>query len=102
MIPLAVEQATRIAAMWVRRLTDDWVTVKVEIMGELSNEGKKLFTRRDELTKENFSLNDMELELVALWREITGVELKLRSYKERREDRRWTPTEKIRRRYGDA
>lgn len=91
MLPAKVEKATRLAAKWVKNLTDDWVVVKREILDELDNDTKRLFTRRDEKTKEILALNEMELELVTYWKELTGVELRLRSYKERSKMRWWKP-----------
>ena len=69
----------------------DWVVVKDEILTELDNETRKLFSRRDERTKEIVALNQMELEIVALWKELTGVELQLLSFKMRRNLRWWRP-----------
>src|SRR5574338_1501878 len=83
MIPKSVELATRLAALWVKDYTDDWVTVKEEILTELTNEDRQLFSRRDPKSKEILALNDMELELVVLWKQLTGIELRLRTYKER-------------------
>jgi hypothetical protein len=80
------------AAIWVKAHTDDWVIVKEEILTELTNEDRQRFSRRDEKSKEILALNDMELELVAFWKQLTGVELKLRSYKERSKMRWWKPT----------
>lgn len=91
MIPQNVEKAARLAALWVKDYTDDWVTVKEEILTELTNEDRQLFSRRDEKTKEILALNEMELELVTFWKELTGVELRLRSYKERSKMRWWKP-----------
>ncbi len=90
-LPANVERAARNAALWVRGLTDDWVSVKEEILTELDNDTRALFTRRDERTKEILALNDMELRVVALWKELTGVDLQLRSYKTRREAKWWKP-----------
>ncbi len=90
-LPVNVARAARVAALWVRDLTDDWIFVKQEILTELDNDARALFSRRDERTKQILELNAMEQELVILWKELTGVELKLRSFKERREIRWWKP-----------
>jgi hypothetical protein len=50
-----------------------------------------MFSRRDPKSKEIIALNDMELELVVLWKRLTGVELRLRTYKERSKMRWWKP-----------
>lgn len=92
-LPTNVERAARVAALWVRDLTDDWIFVKEEILTELDNDTRSLFSRRDERTKEITALNPMELELLALWKQLTGVDLQLRSFKARREIRWWTPLE---------
>lgn len=91
MLPKNVERAARMAALWVKNYTDDWVTVKEELLTELVNEDRQLFSRRDAKTKEILALNDMELELVTFWKDLTGVELRLRSYKERSKMRWWKP-----------
>ncbi len=91
MLPKNVERATRMAAVWVKAYTDDWVTVKEEILTELTNEHRQLFSRRDPKSKEILALNDMELELVTFWKQLTGVELRLRSFKERSRMRWWKP-----------
>lgn len=91
MLPKNVERAARRAALWVKDYTDDWVTVKEEILTELVNEDRQLFSRRDAKSKEILALNEMELELVTFWKQLTGVELRLRSYKERSKMRWWRP-----------
>ena len=91
MLPSNVERATRLAALWIQQHVSDWVVVKDEILTELDNETRKLFSRRDERTKEIVALNQMELEIVALWKELTGVELQLLSFKMRRNLRWWRP-----------
>lgn len=90
-LPANVERATRAAAQWVRGLTDDWVVVKGEIMTELDNDGRSLFSRRDEKTKEVLDLNPMEREVIAFWKELTDVDLRLCSFKVRRKTRWWKP-----------
>jgi len=90
-LPTNVEAATRLVVLWVRDLTDDWVFVKEEILTELDNEHRKLFTRRDERTKGIVALNEMELELVTLWKQLTNVTLRLRSFKDRRAIKWWKP-----------
>ncbi len=79
------------AALWVKAYTDDWVVVKEELLTELTNEDRQLFSRRDPKTKEILALNEMELELVVFWKQLTGVELRLGSYKERSKARWWRP-----------
>ena len=90
-LPANVERATRLVALWVRDLTDDWVVIKEQILDEVNNETRTMFTRRDERTKEITSLNPMEAEIVTLWKQLTGVELKLYPFKARRELRWWRP-----------
>lgn len=91
MLPERVEKAARLAALWVKDYTNDWVTVKEEILTELTNDDRQLFSRRDAKSKEILALNEMELELVTFWKQLTGVELRLRSYKERSKMRWWKP-----------
>lgn len=102
MLPPRIDDAVRMAACWVRRHTDDWSVVKHEILTELDNEHRTLFSRRDKLTKEIPELNELENEVVALWKELTGVTLVRRTLAERRHVSWWDPTEaeKIKRRKG--
>lgn len=93
MIPLKVERAIRLAVIWIKDLTDDWISCKEQILNEMDNNTRKLFTKRDEHTKNIVALNEMELEILVLWKKLTGVELKLRSFKERRDLRWWKPPE---------
>jgi hypothetical protein len=102
MLPDRIDDAVRVAICWVRRHTDDWSVVKHEILTELDNEHRMLFSRRDKLTKEIPEFNALELEVVALWKELTGVTLVRRPLAERREVTWWDPAEaeKIKRRKG--
>ena len=90
-IPRRVEAATRLAAVWVKDLVDDWSVVKKEIMRELDNEANSAFSRRDELTKELGPPNEMESEIIALWKELTGVQLRVTTLAERRRLTWWKP-----------
>ena len=91
MLPPRVEIATKLAARWVRDLVDDWSVVKREIMHELANPENDSFTRRDPITKEIGEPNEMEREVIALWKELTGVQLRVTTRAERRELRWWKP-----------
>ena len=63
---------------------DDWVTVKKQVMLNLPPVLRKSFSTRDPKTKEQW-LNDFEKELINYYRELTGVDLILRTLAERRE-----------------
>ena len=52
-----------------------------------------LFGKRDKLSKELPELNALELEVVALWKELTGVTLVRRPLAERRGASWWDPEE---------
>ena len=90
-VPRNVAQAVRFASFWVRGLTDDWVIVKEEILNELANADRSLFSKRDPRTKSSV-LNPMEEAIVEMWRSLTGVTLQVRTYRERRGTRWWRPT----------
>ncbi len=90
-IPPKVERATCLVSLWVKTHVSDWVVVKEEILNELDNETRKLFTKRDERTRAIAALNEMELEIVALWKRLTGAELQLNSYRERKGMKWWKP-----------
>jgi hypothetical protein len=91
MLPERIEEAVRTVICWVRRYTDDWSVVKHEILGELDNEHRKYFSKRDKLTKELPEFNSLELEIITLWKKITGVSLKRRPLAERRNISWWNP-----------
>lgn len=93
MLPVRIDDAVRLAVCWVRRHTDDWSVVKHEILTELDNEHRTLFSKRDRLSKEIPEFNELELEVVALWKELTGVTLVRRPLSERRGLSWWDPTE---------
>jgi len=63
---------------------DDWVTVKKQVMLNLAPSLRRNFSTRDPKTKEQW-LNDFEKELINYYRELTGVDLILRTLAERRE-----------------
>jgi len=63
---------------------DDWVSVKKQVLLNLPPTLRKNFSTRDPKTKEQW-LNDFEKELIIYYRGLTGIELVLRSLKERRE-----------------
>ena len=62
---------------------DDWVTIKKEIMKNISPKLRKNFSTRDPKTK-NQHLNDFEKELINYYKELTGIDLVLRTLEERR------------------
>lgn len=63
---------------------DDWVTVKKQIMLNLTPSLRKNFSTRNPKTKEQW-LNDFEKDLITYYKEKTGVILVLRTLAERRE-----------------
>jgi len=63
---------------------DDWVTVKKQVLLNLPPPVRKNFSTRDSKTKEQW-LNDFEKDLIIYYKELTGVDLVLRSLDERRE-----------------
>ena len=63
---------------------DDWVTVKKQVLLNLPPKVRKNFSTRDSKTKEQW-LNNFEKDLIIYYKELTGVDLILRSLDERRE-----------------
>jgi len=63
---------------------DDWVTVKKEIMRGIPSTLRSKFSRRHPITKEQ-QPNDFDREVINYYREVTGVELRVRTLDERRE-----------------
>ena len=64
--------------------TDDWVTVKRQMLLGLPSKLRRNFSTRDSKTKEQW-LNDFEEELINYYEQLTGVRLMLRTLAERRE-----------------
>ena len=62
---------------------DDWVTIKKEIMKGIPSYLRKNFSRRDSITKEQ-NPNDFDKAVIEYYREITDVDLKIRTLSERR------------------
>ena len=62
---------------------DDWVTIKKQVMLGIPSKLRKLFSTRDRKTKEQ-SLNDFEKNIINYYKNITGVDLKVRTLEERR------------------
>tara|TARA_B100000214_G_C23935052_1_gene612748 strand:+ start:172 stop:444 length:273 start_codon:yes stop_codon:yes gene_type:complete len=63
---------------------DDWVTIKKEIMKSIPSDLRKLFSRRDPITKEQ-SPNSFDYAIIEHYFNLTGIDLKIRSLAERRE-----------------
>ncbi len=63
---------------------DDWVTIKKQVLLNISPELRRNFSTRDPKTKEQW-LNDFEKEMITYYKQLTGIQLVLRSLKERRE-----------------
>jgi hypothetical protein len=63
---------------------DDWVTVKKQVLLNLPPIVRKNFSTRDPKTKEQW-LNDFEKDLIIYYKELTGIDLVLRTLDERRE-----------------
>ena len=64
---------------------DDWVEIKKLVMKQVAPSHRKVFSRRDQKTKNHPPLNQFENEMKDLYKEISGVELVLRELEERRE-----------------
>ena len=62
---------------------DDWVTVKKEIMNGIPSSLRKNFSTRDPKTKEQW-LNSFEIGIIETYREMTGIDLILRTLEKRR------------------
>ena len=63
---------------------DDWVTIKKQVLLNISPELRTNFSTRNPKTKEQW-LNDFEKEMITYYKQLTGIQLVLRSLKERRE-----------------
>jgi len=56
--------------------TDNWLSVKKEILWRLSKERRKLFSRRHYSSKKH-TLNNFELEIINYWKRNTGILLSI-------------------------
>ena len=63
---------------------DDWVTIKKQVLLNLSPALRKKFSTRDPKTKEQW-LNNFEKDMISYYKSITGIDLILRTLNERRE-----------------
>jgi|TARA_R110000751_G_scaffold53670_1_gene116090 hypothetical protein len=82
-IPDAILEQTKFIASFADDV-DDWVTIKKLIMNSVHSTLRKNFSRRDHKTKNQY-LNDFEKQLIIYYKELTGIELVLRTLDERRE-----------------
>ena len=64
---------------------DDWVEIKKLVMKQVAPSHRKVFSRRDQKTKNHPPLNQFENEMKNLYKEISGIDLVLRELDERRE-----------------
>ena len=64
---------------------DDWVEIKKLVMKQVAPSHRKVFSKRDQKTKNHPPLNDFEKEMKTMYKEISGVELILRELDARRE-----------------
>ena len=64
---------------------DDWVEIKKLVMKQVAPSHRKVFSRRDQKTKNHPPLNDFEKEMKEMDKTISGTELILRELNERRE-----------------
>jgi DNA phosphorothioation-dependent restriction protein DptG len=55
---------------------EDWLSLKKEILKEIPSDKRSLFSTRDPKTKKQ-SINAFEVEVIALWKEISGTDLYL-------------------------
>ena len=89
-----IKDAVVLVSVWVRDHTDDWGIVKTEILNELHNSLRVKFTKRDQKSKRPSEPNELELKIMALWKQLTGVTLVNRGYEERTGNTRqswWNP-----------
>ena len=54
--------------------TDEWITIKKEVMRALPSEERSLFSTRDPITKKQVT-NEFEYEVAAYWSKLTGREV---------------------------
>ena len=83
-VPKVVLNAIHDVRLWVRNLTDDWSTVKREIISELHYLDRACFSSKDPVTKKEVPPNEMERAIIDYWEELTGVRLVVRSLEERK------------------
>ena len=71
MIPARIQDAVRLAVR-ICPDTTDWLVAKKQIMRGMSPSDRKNFTTRDPYSKKHHPHNAFELEIIELWRSLTG------------------------------
>lgn len=56
---------------------DDWVVIKIQILRSVPSHLRTSFSTRDQKTKKQW-LNDFDKLVIEKWKEMTGVELKIK------------------------
>lgn len=62
---------------------DDWVDIKIEIMNSLRPELRRLFSRRDQATREQVP-SDFDRAVMRMYESASGVALVVRTLEERK------------------
>lgn len=75
LIPGELKQIILMVSIYACR-ADRWVDVKQELIDQCPSWLRTYFSRRNEISKKH-TTNSMELEIVEMWRQITGVELEM-------------------------
>lgn len=79
-LPHWLEALVLETVLWVKNHTDDWVTVKFEILTSCPPEHKKIFSKAHPV--KGHRLNKLERKIVARWWQLTNVQLKVRGPKQ--------------------
>jgi hypothetical protein len=63
-------------ARYIGDQTTDWFRVKRELLCVLPPKARSFLSKRHKTSKKHF-INDLELELIKSWKEITGIQLQV-------------------------
>lgn len=75
-LPENLKNRVRYVARYVLDSTDDWFTVKKELLQVLAPRDRALLSRRHKTSKKHF-INDLERDLMIFWERLTSVRLKI-------------------------
>lgn len=84
-LPEPVVEAVKYVSLYMGE-NDDWVDVKIEIMNSLRPDLRRLFSRRDQATRDQI-VSDFDRAVIDLYSSVSGVSLVVRTLRER-QDRR--------------
>lgn len=75
-VPDSIVERIRYVARYIEDSSSDWFQVKKEILVNLRPRDRSFFSKRHKTSKKHF-ISPVELEVISLWKTITGIELQV-------------------------